>query len=242
MPSTPLRRRVVVTSSSPPRSCHASVRVRNTAAVLSVALLAGATLSACGSSSNGLAGDSPSRIVSATAAAMTNASSVRLIGSYQGKSLDLEIFSNGAASGTMSAGGPSFELILLPHGKAYVKASAAFWIAQKVPAALSSKLGGHWVTIPGGGSLGFGDLSIRALARSLQQNRGRLTKVGTRTVDGVAAVGVRSSKGGTLFVPTSGPALPIELASPSSGTFHFEDWNQLTPPTAPKHPETVPTG
>jgi hypothetical protein len=208
-------------------------------------LAAALGLAACGGGgSNGLANDSAHQIVSAAAQALKKASSVRLTGGYQGRSVDLAIFSNGAASGRLAAGGQSFNLIVLSSGAFYVKAPAAFWTTDAgAPASVAARISNIWVKLPNKGSLGLGALSLRGLAHSLLSPNGSLSKIGTRTVAGQQSVGVRSSKGGTLWVPTSGSALPVEITAPGGkGTLFFNGWNSETTPTAPKGAKSLTTG
>lgn len=58
-------------------------------------------------------------------------------------------------------------------------------------------------------------------------SHGELTKGTTKTIDGIEAIGLDSSKGGTLFIATTGSAYPLELSKPGAdgGTVSFTDWN-----------------
>ncbi len=61
-------------------------------------------------------------------------------------------------------------------------------------------------------------------------------KTGTTTVAGQAAVGVRdTAQSGTLYVATTGPAYPIQIAKlgAGGGAITFSEWNRPVTLTAP---------
>ena len=210
-------------------------------------LFAGGLLwSACGgASSNGLANDSATQIVNQVVKAMRAASSVHLSGSIGGETVNLSIFKDGSVSGAMARGSTSFQLVLLPGGSFYFKAPARFWKQQGMASLLISRVADHWVQLPNSGSARhvLGSLSLSGMASSFAHSGGTLIKVGTETVRGQSAVGVRSSKGGTIWVPTSGPGLPIEVVGPSGrGSLEFNDWNQGSSPSVPSGVVTLPAG
>ncbi len=211
-------------------------------------LLAGGLLwSACGgASSNGLANDSATQIVNQVAKAMRAASSVHLSGSIGGETVNLSIFKDGSVSGAMARGSASFQLVLLPGGSFYIKAPAWFWKQQGMASLLLSRVADHWVQIPDSGSARPvlpRSLSLSGMASLFAHSGGTLMKVGTETVRGQSAVGVRSSKGGTIWVPTSGLGLPIEVVGPSGqGSLEFNDWNQGSSPSVPSGVVTLPAG
>ena len=67
-------------------------------------------------------------------------------------------------------------------------------------------------------------------------NHGKLQKTGTTTVNGVQVVGVKdTTKGGILYVATSGKPYPIEVTEggTSGGVLKFDQWNQTVKLTAP---------
>ena len=101
-------------------------------ALASAGAIAGATLlSACGgSSSNGLAGQSPRKILSSALSAMSTATSTHLKGSVVTSTghvtVDLTMFKNGDSDGTFGFSSTPGRLVIV--GKTvYFKGSAKFW-------------------------------------------------------------------------------------------------------------------
>ncbi len=83
----------------------------------------------------------------------------------------------------------------------------------------------------------FGKLtSIKALIGSLPQADGTLSKGSTSTLAGQPVIAVDSSKGGTMYVATTGTAYPLQVSKNSggqSGKVTFSDYNKPFTITAP---------
>ncbi len=214
--------------------------VTRVAAGLAVAAL----LSACGGG-NGLAGQSAGQIMTSTISALRHARSVRLSGVVdQGTHtarIEVTMFRNGDADGTFDLSGTTGSLVV-SSGSVYMRGPARFWQnltstgGASLPSAAATKLAGRWVILPHTAAGGFSSFTFKGFEASLSKGRKSLTKVGTKTVMGQQAVGVKSPGNGTLWVSTTGTAYPIEIVSSSAkGTQRatFSNWNADSPPTAP---------
>jgi hypothetical protein len=218
--------------------------------VVAVATAAGLLAAGCGSSgssgSNGISNDSASAIVSAAFSALKSASSVTISGSQtkSGKTTDLNgvFFSSDDINTTLTENGISFQLIKV-GGTDYLKAPSAYWQSQGLPSADLAKVNNVWVSVADSVAGVGSELSLSALAASLDKNLGTLTKGGTSTVDGQSVIAVNSSNQGTLYVATTGTAYPVEATgkpgSANGGTLTFSNWNQGQAPTAPAGAETL---
>ncbi len=220
---------------------------RSTSLVTAGVLLAGLFLAACGgaptSSSNGIASKSPDQIASSAASVIRKAKSVHLIGSYSGSTLDVYLYSNGDVSGSVSKSGLSFDILTIHTSATYVKASASFWEhGANVPAATASGFNNKWVKLPGSTLSPPGVFTIASLASALSSHKGKLSKVGTKTIDGQSVVGVHSTVGGTMWIATTGTPYPVELTAPSgTGSITLSGWNQSSAPSAPAHAIPLPS-
>lgn len=83
----------------------------------------------------------------------------------------------------------------------------------------------------------FGELtSIKTLMGSLTQAHGTLTKGSTSTLGGQPVIALNSSKGGTMYVATTGQPYPLQVSKNSggqSGKVTFSDYNKAFTITAP---------
>ena len=83
----------------------------------------------------------------------------------------------------------------------------------------------------------FGELtSIKTLMGSLTQAHGTLTKGSTSTLSGQPVIALNSSKGGTMYVATTGKPYPLQVSKNSggqSGKVTFSDYNKAFTITAP---------
>ncbi len=213
------------------------------AAVLVVAGVAGA----CGGGGNGIASDSPSQILTAAINAMKSANSVRLTGggsagSNNHFSVNVQSFKNGDINGTVTENGQTYDFIEVGT-MAYIKAGPSIWESQGVSSSQAASLASKWISEPTS-QAGLGsDFTISALASSMARD-GQGVKAGTTgTVNGQSAISIKSSKGGILWVATSGPAYPLEVigtgsSSGGTGTIYLTGWNQGSLPSAP--PNAVP--
>jgi hypothetical protein len=207
-------------------------------ATLSVAVLAG-----CGStsSSNGVASKSADDIVAAAKAAADSATSVHASGTGSDNGvpllIDLHIVAGKGGKGSLSEHGLSFELIRIGP-TAYIKGSSAFY-KRFAGAAAAQLLQGKWLKA----SSTTGQLAsltpLTDLAKFFDTalaNHGKLEKGGETTVRGIKVVAVKdTTKGGTLYVATTGKAYPIEVTKTGSsgGTLTFDQWDQNVTLTAP---------
>lgn len=222
--------------------------VRPAAVSLAVAA-ASVGLGACGSSSgtgagsgsdNGIAKKSPADIVKAAAKAVAAAKSVHInaAGTQGGKAFaaDLELFSNGDASGSVTESGKQVQVISL-GAKEYLKAGLSFWeSAGHLTAKLAAKADNKWIEVSSANGGGLGSLSLKSLAASLQKPSGKLSRGGTKTINGQPTVGVIAKGHGTLYVASTGTPYPVQISGVSGTTLNatLTDWNGAKEPTAPK--------
>jgi len=216
------------------------VRSRLVIAVL-VALAVVGAVSACGGSSdNGVAAKSPDEIVSTASSALEAVQTVHISGSVANGNtpltLDLSLVTGKGATGSMSDGGLSFQIIGLDQ-TVYINGSPAFWrhFGGSVAAAL---LTGKWLKAPETGQ--FASLAeitdLNRLISELLASHGTLTKGPTTTVNGQKVIAVSdATRGGTLYVATTGKPYPIQISKPGpqGGQIAFDRFNQpvsLTPP------------
>jgi len=210
--------------------------------LLGLALLA-SVLTGCGSSSkgNGVAAKTPNEIVAGAKVLADAASSVHVSGSIVSGgtpiTLDLELLAGKGGRGQLSENGLSFELIQI-HGIAYIKGSPAFY-RQVAGAAAAQLLQGRWLKAPArsGNLASLASLTdLRQLLDTTLAGHGTLAKGASATVGGQKAIAVKdTSKGGTLYVATTGPPYPIEVmkGGAAGGKIVFDRWNQPVSVTAP---------
>lgn len=201
-------------------------------------------LSACSSSptANGLSSKSARQILSQALSAMKSAKSVTLSGSVTSNGsrvgLNLGLTASGAISGSIEEFSQKLQVVIL-SSKDYVKAPAAFWQrSAHLSAAQADRIAPHWIVAPSAVTSSFSSLSLPALTQSLSTDNGTLSKGGAKTIDGHPTVGVNSSKGGTLWVSSSGTPYPVALTGAlgsSSADVSFSKWNSTATPVAPKN-------
>jgi len=208
------------------------------------ALFAALFAAGCGSSSpsgNGVESKSATQILEATKLAASEATSVHIAGSLVsgGKpiTLDMELLAGKGGKGKIGQEGFTIELVQT-EGSVYINGSAAFYRHVGGTAA-AQLLQGRWLKAPSGS----GELASLASLTNLSKlidtalaNHGSLVKGAKTTIEGQPAIAVSdTAKGGTLYVATTGKALPLEIAKsgPESGKVLLNRWNQpvtLTPP------------
>ena len=216
---------------------------------IALAAITAAAISACGgsggsssSSGNGVASQSPDQILASAVKAAQAAKSVHVSGTVnnggQSIAIDLSITSGHGASGSIAEGGASFKLIEA-GGAFYIQPSPRFLAKFVHSKAAVQLLRGKWLKgSPSDTSFqSFAQLtSIKSLMGSLTQNHGTLSKGSTTTVNGVKAIALQSSKGGTMYVATTGKPYPLEV-SKTSGSTHgkvtFSDYNKAFSISAP---------
>jgi hypothetical protein len=217
------------------------MRVRILCAAASVGLSL-ATLAACGgASSNGVESKSPNEILQAAKTAASGAKSVHLVGSFVAEgaplALDLQLVNGEGARGRITEHGLSFAIIEV-GGYVYIYGNEAFYKHFGGNAA-AQLFKGKWLKAPTS-SGEFSSLSslteMRALLDTLLGTHGTLKPAGTTTIEGQKAVGVTDeSKGGTLYVATTGKPYPVAAVQGggSRGRVVFNEWDvpvTLTPP------------
>lgn len=205
-------------------------------------LLVGLVVVGCGSGAdNGVASKSPDAIVSAASNAVAGASTVHVAGTINNggspTTIDLFLAKGKGGKGLMGQSGVSFKVLTL-NGEVYVNGSAAFWRHfGGNPAA--QLLNGKWLKAPASGQ--FAPLAMltnpQDLFSQLVGNHGTLAKGKTTTVRGRSVIAVKdTTRGGTLYVATTGKPYPVEISKGGSGggRVDFDQFNQpvsLAPPS-----------
>jgi hypothetical protein len=219
-----------------------SVARAHVPALVLVVLLA--LLSGCGSSSssgNGAASKSPAAIVAEAKLAAAGAASAHVAGAIvdEGKpiALDMELVSGKGGKGRITLEGLSINLIQVGPS-VYINGSKAFY-SHVAGAAAAQLLQGKWLKAPASGKNFSSLASLTNLGKLIDTtlaSHGKLVGAGTKTVNGQKVVGVRdATKGGTLYVATTGTAYPIEIvkSGASGGKITFDRWNQPVTLSAP---------
>jgi hypothetical protein len=218
-----------------------------TTAPLLVVLLIATVLAGCGGSSsssgNGVAGKTPAQILAATKAASDTATSVHVSGSIVSEkspiTLNMNLLAGKGGRGQLSESGLAFELIQV-GGTVYIKGSSAFYKHIGGTAA-AQLLQGKWLKAPSTDA-NFASLSqltdLRQLVDQTLTSHGSLKKTATTTIDGQKVVGVTdTTKGGTLYIATTGKPYPVEIAKTGSsgggGKITFDRWNSPVTLAAP---------
>jgi hypothetical protein len=225
-------------------------RLSSTGVALLVLVLLATVLAGCGGSSssssssssgNGVADKSPNEIVAATKVAADAAKSVHVAGSIVSNNspitLDMTLLAGKGGSGKLSENGLSFELIQTGR-TVYIKGSAAFY-KHIGGSAAAQLLQGKWLKAPASSS-DFASLSqlteLRQLIDQTLANHGTLTKGATTTINGQKVVGITDkSKGGTLYISTTGKPYPVEITKGGTGggKITFDRWNEPVTLSAP---------
>jgi hypothetical protein len=219
--------------------------------MVGLAVVAAAAISACGgsggshtSSGNGITSKSPDQMLTTAVGAAQAAKSVHVAGTVHDGDvaigIDLAITSGHGASGTVAEGDASFKLIEA-GGAFYIQPNARFLSKFTHSSAAVQLLRGKWLKgSPTDSSFqSFSQLtSIKSLMGSLTQDHGTLTKGSTTTINGVKAVALHSSKGGTMYIATTGKPYPLEVSKtsgPRTGKVTFSDYNKAFAISAPSH-------
>jgi len=216
------------------------VRSRLLIAVFVVLAVLGAVSACGGSSDNGVPSKSPDAIVSAASSALEAVQTVHISGSVANGNtpvtLDLSLVSGRGATGSMSESGPSFQIVAIDQ-TVYINGSPAFWrhFGGSVPAAL---LTGKCMKAPETGQ--FASLAeitdLNRLISGLLASHGTLTKGPTTTINGRKVIAVSdATRGGTLYVATTGKPYPIQVSKPGpqGGRLAFDRFNQPMSLTSP---------
>ncbi|MHB8531920.1 MAG: hypothetical protein ACYDC2_04275, partial [Solirubrobacteraceae bacterium] len=198
----------------------------------------------CGGSSssgNGVSSKSPEQILEATKAAAKSAVSVHIAGSIvnEGKpiTLDMELLAGKGGKGRISTEGFSIQLIQ-SGGAVYINGSAAFY-RHVGGAAAAQLLQGRWLKAPANSGELASLASLTDLSKLIDTalaRHGALSKGSSSTVGGQPAIAVKdTSKGGTLYVATTGKAYPLEVskAGSESGKVVLDRWDKPVTLSAP---------
>jgi hypothetical protein len=212
------------------------------AAVLSLLALT-VLIAGCGSSSsgNGVASKSPQQILEAAKAAAAKATSVHIAGTIRssGKpvSLDMELLAGKGGKGKISQEGFTIQLIQV-HGAVFINGSAAFY-NHVGGAAAAQLLQGKWLKAPAnsGELASLAELTdLSKLIDTALSDHGTLSKGSSTTIEGQNAIGLDdTTKGGTLYVATTGAPFPLEITKTGkeSGKVVLDRWNKAVTLSAP---------
>jgi hypothetical protein len=202
-------------------------------------------LAGCGGSSsssgNGVAAKSADEILQASKSAASSAVSVHIEGSIVsgGKpiSLNMELVAGKGGKGTIAQEGFSIDLIQV-GGNVYIDGSDAFY-KHVAGATAAQLLDGKWLKAPAdsGELASLSSLTnLGKLIDSALANHGPLAKSPEKTISGQKSIGLNdTTKGGTLYVATTGSPYPIEILKTGSdgGKVTFDRWNKAVKLAAP---------
>jgi DNA invertase Pin-like site-specific DNA recombinase len=204
------------------------VRLRSTALIMSIPVVALAAGGAVAVAQAGGEGDKePAAIVADVKRDLAKVKSYHFAGSETegGTTTKLagDVFASGPASVTVTEGAATLRMVVLPKA-VYLKANAAFWKAsggKKDGAALARKLAGRWVkeSAKSGKDLTalFADLTPKHLAKCIDQGTGTLTKRPSESVAGQDAIVLQDAgdKPGTtpgrIYLTPDAPVLPLRI-------------------------------
>lgn len=219
-----------------------SVSIRRAVPASAVVLAVAVAVSACGggSSGNGIASKSPKQIVAAMSKALTTVKSVHVAGSIHDSgqiTLDLTMTSGHGAKGSISQNALSFKLISV-GGNVYIFGGKAF-LSRFGGKAGAQLFAGKWIEAPATGTFSqLGSLTnLHSLFNQLLTSHGTLEKGKTTTIRGQKVIGLRDkTKGGTLYVSTTGRPYPIQIVKVGTqgGTINFTGYNQPVTIKPPK--------
>lgn len=179
------------------------------------------------------ASKSPDQIEKDAYRAAVHARTVRLQGSYANAGthglqveINLAIRQNTALAGSLSIQGNPISVVVI-GSRAYTSASAAFYESQGESASVASQLSGKWLKLSAKDSDGYVSFEhLNQLLDALAHPQGTLSKSGTTTIGGMAAVVVKSSDGPTVAVATHGTPFPLQLVAAGNGSLTFTGWNK----------------
>jgi hypothetical protein len=201
-----------------------------------------------------LAGLSAQQIITRTKAAAKAAVSVRVRGRYtsvDGTPIKLDVsLARTASAGTISYNGAGVKFVVIGR-TAYLQLSDAFWRRYIEPRKEADELmqltRGKWIkfAVTDNGfshmDMAFA-LSKPAFVSVMLDNSGdRGRKIGTRTIGGIACIGLAGRHHHTLWVDATN-ARPIRWDRPGpSGTksLTFSEYNHIKEPTAPPAAQVI---
>ncbi|MGN6378899.1 MAG: hypothetical protein ACTHNU_08120 [Gaiellales bacterium] len=216
---------------------------------LAVGLLGIAAAAGCGggggshAAKNDVSSKSPESILRTVRRAVFAAHSVHLLGATgsgsSAQSIDLSLAAGKGATGTVTDGGKTFQLLRIGP-TAYIRGDAAT-IKQIAGAQAAQVIGGRWLKVP------ISDPNYSSLkqltnlrdllGKALTPSGKTITKLEPRMVRGVQAIGLQDEGHGTLYVAAKGTPYPIEIdaGQAGSGKIVFSDWNQPVALHAPSN-------
>lgn len=175
---------------------------------------------------------SPDQIAKDAYNAAVKAKTVRVSGdvSTNGQQLavNLSIRQGKAVAGSVTLQGNAIGMVVI-GSQVYFSASGAYYESQGESADVANELNGKWVKLPASQAKDFAEFEhLSQLLGSLDHPSGTLSKDGTSTVAGMAAVLVKSTKGGVVAVATHGTPFPLQLlaGTTGSGSLTFSGWNK----------------
>jgi len=218
-----------------------------TAAPLLAVLLAVAALAGCGGSSsssgNGIESKTTTQILEATKQAASEASSVHIVGTIPaaGKpiTLNMELAAGKGGKGQIGQEGYTISLVQT-GGSVYIKGDAAFY-RHIGGAAAAQLLEGRWLKAPANSGELASLSSLTNLSKLIDTalaSHGTLAKGSRTTINGQPAIAIKdTTKGGVLYVATTGKPFPLEISKggSESGKVVFEGWNRPVTLTAPQN-------
>jgi hypothetical protein len=212
-------------------------------AVVALALLLAGCGSSSSSSGNGIESKSASEILEATKTAASEAKSVHIKGSIvsEGKpiTLNMELLAGKGGKGTIGQEGFTIQLIQV-EGSVYINGNSSFY-KHVGGAAAAQLLQGRWLKAPANSGELASLASLTNLSKLIDSalaSHGTLSKGSTTTINGQSAIALKdTTKGGTLYVATTGQPFPLEIAKSGaeSGKVSLEDWNAPVTLTAPQN-------
>jgi hypothetical protein len=201
-------------------------------------------IAGCGGSSssgNGVESKSPTQILEAAKTAAKSAASVHIAGSIvsEGKpiSLNMELLAGKGGKGRIAQEGFSIDLIQT-GGAVYINGSAAFY--RHVGGATAAQLlQGRWLKAPANSGELASLASLTDLSKLIDTalaSHGTLAKGSKATIAGQPANALKdTSKGGTLYVATTGKPYPLEITKggKENGKVVLDRWDKPVTLTAP---------
>jgi hypothetical protein len=194
---------------------------------------------------NGVADLSANGILSKAKDALGQASSVHIKGGgfSEGQQFALDMrYGSAGATGSLTANGQTIELLRVGP-TVYLKGTEVFW--RSIGGASAAELlKGRYLEVPANTPnfseiAGFTDL--RKNAQELLTPDGTISKGERKTINGVKAIALNSSKGGTLYIALQGNPYPLQVVpsdsskSDETGSLEFLDYGvpvAVTPPHA----------
>lgn len=180
-------------------------------------------------------------LLKGVAAALRNATSVRLSGSARDRGkrlrLALGLTRSGGSSGQISENGADIT-VLITGGRAYVRLNAAFLRLNHAPASACKLVCGKYVRTSAHAP-GLADLSmsgfITQMTRSITHTpAGKVTFGGTISYRGELAWVLQSGhEQGTALVAARGRPYLLQIMQPGQGTLSFTQWDAVRIPGPP---------